>query len=122
MIVRERKIEIGIKRNREREKEKEREKKRNYCHDTRARARARQEAFRDAPVRAGVVVTKEGKKREKMKNKTSIKYMRGRGEEGTFLLFRAKKKEKKTPDGRPPPLSAMSVGILSSRKEEKKKR
>lgn len=57
-------------------------------------ARARQEAFRDAPVRAGVVVTKEGKKREKMKNKTSIKYMRGPWRGGNLPFIPCKKKGK----------------------------
>lgn len=60
-------------------------------------ARARRKTFRDAPVRASIVVTKEErkKKEKKLKNKTSIKYMRGPWRGGNLPFIPCKKRKKK---------------------------
>jgi len=52
----------------------------------------------------------------------SIKYMRGPWRGGNLPFIHAKERKKKeNTDGRPPPFSATSVGLIpSSRKENKK--
>lgn len=87
-------------------------------------ARARREAFRDAPVRAGIVEQKKKEKKREKRTKRVLNICGGRGEEGTFLLSvqKRKKRKKKTPTGVLHRFPRRPVGIRRLEKKKKRKR